>query len=272
MEQLELHDIYSLQKEIRKKAKGASGVVYSNWYHLYVPEMKHIKCAYRMTDYSIVFSYVDEKGICRIFFTTYDLEVLKEELTYFPKDSILDYICHGENLLDCIFEESGFGKIASYARKSINLLTDGKDFKRSHSQILDAYYDETVGEYATEEDAEEIVQLLDEVFDREMDHIPTVAEIKEYAKRHWVLIYRASGKIQALYIYQIQGKKFYSNISYNALPAIVLYCLEKRAHMEVVKNYDVIMKYSWINTNNDKSLRRNILKFDDVYTYIYKKA
>ena len=60
--------------------------------------------------------------------------------------------------------------------------------------------------------------------------------------------------------------------SYNSLPAIVLYCLEKRAHLEVIEKYDVIMKYSWINTENEKSLKRNILGFDNVYTYIYKKV
>lgn len=271
MEQLGLYDIYSLQKKIKKKAKEISGVIYSNLYQLYVPEMEHIRCDYRITDSSLVFSYIDEKGICRVFFTAYDLEVLKKELTYFPVASILDYVCQGENLLDDVFEEGGFKKIASYTRKSTNLLQEGKEFKRSHSEILDFYYDETVGEYATEEDAEEIVKLLDKIFDKEIDHIPTVAEIRDFAKKNWILVYRISGEIRALYVYQIQGKKFYSNISYNSLPAIVLYCLEKRAHMEVIENYDVIMKYSWINTENEKSLKRNILGFDNVFTYIYKK-
>ncbi len=50
-----------------------------------------------------------------------------------------------------------------------------------------------------------------------------------------------------------------------------MYCLEKRAHMEVIENYDVILKYSWINTKNAKSLKRNILNYDNVFTYIYKK-
>lgn len=272
MEKLELYNVYSLQKQIKKKAKESSCVVYSNLYQLCVPEMKHIQCDYRITDSSLVFSYVDEKGVCRIFFIAYDLAVLERELSYFPKDSVLDYICQGVNPLDCIFQGSGFEKIASYARKSTNFLKEGKEFRRSHSEILDSYYDETVGDYASISDAEEIVSLLDEVFDKEVDHIPTVSDIREYAKKNWILVYRVSGKIRALYIFQIQGKKFYSNISYNSLSAVVLYCLEKRAHMEVVRNYDVVMKYSWINTKNQRSLKRNVLEFDDRYTYIYKKV
>ena len=271
MTQLALHDIYLLYTEIKKKAKESSSVVYSNIYHYYEQEIEQIKCDCRVTDSSLVFLRKDKKGVCRVYFISFDLKVLAEELMYFPKSSILDYICKEENPLENVFNNGGFRKIASYTRKSINFKTEGKEFKRSHSEILDSYYDETVGEYAVEENAEEIVQLLDEVFDKDMDHIPSVEDIRRYARNKWILIYRNKEKIRALYIFQIQGKKFYSNISYNSMPAIVLYCLEKRAHMDVVNNYDVTMKYSWINTNNEKSLRRNILNFDGVYTYIYKK-
>lgn len=272
MEQLTLQDIYSLYREIKQKAKKAGKALYTNIYQYYNQEAEKIFCEYRMAHCSLVFSLCDEKKICRVYFLSYDLQELSGELAYFSEGTILDYICKGVNLLKGVFDDGGFKKIAVYTRKSIDFMTEGKEFKRSHSEILDKYYDETIGEYATIEDAEEIVQLLEDVFDKDTDHIPTVEEVMSYAKRHWVLVYRVSGVIRALYIYQVQGKKFYSNISYNSLPAIVLYCLEKRAHMEVVKNYDVIMKYSWIDIKNEKSLRRNILNFDDVYTYIYKKV
>lgn len=272
MDQIILRDIYALYKEIKLKAQKTSQTLYYNMYQFYNQETENILCDYRITHSSLLFSYCDEKEVRRVYFVSYDLHELSEELIYFPKDSILDYICKGANLLDKVFNDGGFRQIAAYTRKSINLLTDGKDFKRSHSEVLDAYYDETIGEYATENDAEEITELLDNVFNKDVDHIPSVNEIREYTKKKWVLIYRLAGKIRSLYIYQIRGRKFYSNFSYNSLPAIVLYCLEKRAHMEAVNNYDVIIKYSWINTNNDRSLKRNILKYDDMYTYIYKKV
>lgn len=272
MEQLELREVYTLYSEIKQRAKKSSGITYSNLYQLYDKKTERTCCEYRFTDSSLVFSCDDEKGIHRIYFISYDLNDLEKELSYFPRNSILEYICKGDNPLKDVFNESGFEEIASYARKSINMRTEGKEFKRSHSELLDSYYDETVGEYATEEDAEEIVQLLDKVFDIEMDHIPGVEHIREYARKNWILIYRVSGEIKALYLFQIQGKKFYSNISYNSLPAVVLYCLEKRAHMDVVNNYDVAIKYSWINEKNEKSLRRNTLNFDGVYNYIYKKV
>lgn len=272
MKQLELCDIYRIQKEIKQKAKKSSSKVYSNLYQFYDQKIENMKCDCQIADSSLLFCYYDEKGVRRGFFISFDLKELEKELACFPPGVVLEYVCHGKNPLENVLIMGGFSNIASYTRKSTNFLKEGKEFRRSHSEILDPYYDETVGEYATEEDAEEVVKLIEDVFDKEMDHIPTVAEVREYAKKNWVLIYRVLGKIRALYIYQIQGKKFYSNISYNSLPAIVLYCLEKRAHMEVVNNYDVIMKYSWINTKNQKSLRRNILEFDDVYTYIYKKV
>ena len=272
MEQMELKDILSLQRQIKKNAKVFSGKVYSNIYHFFVPEMEHIKCDYRMTESALSFAYFDEKGVYRVFFASFDLTELKGELSHFPKGSVLDYVCEGENELRDAFLGGNFREIATYTRKSINLVKEGKDFKRSHSELLEPYYNPNIGEYATEDDAEEIVQILDEVFDREMDHLPAVEKVKEYAGKKWILIYRDKGKISALYLFQIQGKKFYSNISYNSLPAVVLYCLEKRAHMEVIENYDVILKYSWINTKNAKSLKRNILNYDNVFTYIYKKV
>ncbi len=272
MEQRELKDILILQDEIKKKAKASSSKTYMNIYQFWPEEIMHKKVDYRLTNSSLVFAYKDEGGIYRMFFISYNVSDLEKELSCFPQGAILDYICKGENELEGVFLGGGFRQIASYTRKSINFLTEGKDFKRSHSEILDAYYDETVGEYATENDAEEITELLNNVFDKEVDHIPFVNEVREYAKKKWILVYRLAGKIRSLYIFQIQGRKFYSNFSYNSLPATVLYCLEKRAHMEVVNNYNVIMKYSWINTNNDRSLKRNILKYDGVYTYIYKKV
>lgn len=271
MNQLKLSDVYSLYREIRRKAQKMSQKLYSNIYQFYGRETEEIQCDYRVANASLVFSYRDVKGVNRVFFASYDLCELSEELAHFPKESVLDYICKGENLLkQYICRE--FQEIATYTRKSTNLLTEGKEFKRSHSEILDQYYDETVGEYATEKDTEEIVEILDKVFDKDKDHIPSVNEVREYTRKNWVLIYRLSGKIRCLYIYQIQGKRFYSNFSYNSMSAIVLYCLEKRAHMDVIRNYNVIIKYSWINTKNVKSLERNILNFDDVYTYIYKKV
>lgn len=267
-----MRDIYSILKEIKQKAKKTSQVLYSNIYQFYDQNTEKTWCDCRVAHASLLYSYCDDREIRRVYFASYDLCELSEELAHFPKDAILDYVCKGTNLIKQYILGGGFEEIASYVRKSTNLLAEGKEFKRSHSEMLDSYYDENIGEYAKENDAEEIVQLLEEVFDKEIDHIPTVAEIREYAKKNWILVYRVLGKIRALYLYQIQGKKFYSNISYNSVPAIILYCLEKRAHMEVMENYDVVMKYSWINTQNQRSLRRNVLKYDDVYTYIYKKV
>lgn len=272
MNQLKLQDIYPLYREIKQKAQKESRKLYSNIYQFYNQKAEGIPCDYRIAYASLVFSYYDEKNVHRVYFASYDLCELSEELEHFPKGSVLDYVCKGENVLKQYICRGGFEEIATYTRKSINLLTEGKEFKRSHSEILDPYYDETVGEYATEEDAEEIVGILDEVFDKDTDHIPSVNEIREYIRNNWVLIYRHLDKIRCLYIFQIQGKRFYSNFSYNSMPAVVLYCLEKRAHMDVIRKYDVILKYSWISTSNAKSLQRNVLNFDDIYTYIYKKV
>lgn len=272
MQQLILRDIYLLCKKIRLKAQNSSLKLYTNMYQYYNKETEDFLCDYRLAHSSLIFSYCDKKNVNRVYFVSFDLRELSNELAYFPQGSVIDFICKGKNALMQSFYDGGFTQIGVYTRKSTNFLTDGKDFKRSHSEILEAYYDETIGEYASEEDAEEIADVLDSVFDKDVDHIPTIDEIREYISKKWVLIYRISGKIRCLYIFQIEGRKFYSNFSYNSLPAIVLYCLEKRAHIDVLKKYDVIMKYSWINIKNENSLKRNILKYDDIYIYIFKKV
>jgi len=270
MEKKKLSEILQFVTKIRREAKEKKKTVYSNVYQYSYGSQEEELCDFRMTSTSLIFAFSDKKNVYRAYFVSYDLQELSAELKYFSKGTILECASKGENIVETALLNGGFDRIAIHARKSINFNEEGKAFKRSHADILEPYYNPTVGEYAKEEDAEEIVSLLENVFNRDTDHIPSVEDIKEYASKNWILLYRIKGKIRTLYVYQIQGKKFYSNISYNSSSAIILYCLERRAHEEVIRKYDVTMKYSWINLENERSLRRNILNFDDVYTYIYK--
>ena len=255
---------------IKKKARSEKCTLYTNDYDSRMFEELEFHCLY-IPEKACVCLCSDESELNRAYFYGFDRNALIECLRNVPREVLLDYIVKGQNEIESLFYEAGFSKIATYARKSIVVSKDDCQFKRSHSEILDQYYDESIGEIATEEDVKEIHDLLCSVFDWRKDHIPSYETIKELVEKRWMLIYRHRGRIQALYAYQIQGKKFYSNISYNALAAPVLYCLEKKAHEYVVNHYDIREKYSWIDITNKKSLRRNTLDFDDVYDMIYQK-
>ena len=221
---------------------------------------------------SIVYTKKDNRGLLRTFFYTGDInsDELSEALKLLDrKGYLLEYICKGQNVLEPIFVNGGFKKLATRVRKISNLKLEGNQLRRLHSELMDQYYDESIGEYAKEEDAEEIEDVLLHVFDEKLDHIPTVTELKEMAKNKSILYFRFKGRIAALHIYQVIGKKLYTIFSYNSLNAIVLYSLEKRAHDYVVDNYGVICKYSWIDVTNEKSLKRNTYRNDDVHNYIY---
>ena len=222
-------------------------------------------------DKAVLATYYMNENVKKLIYFSYDIEQLNELLREVSNDILVELVCKNENPIHNVFLESGFSCLGPLIRKSINLDVDGKEFRCSAKDELEPYYAPEFGEIAKISDAGEIHDLLDRVFDYRIDDIPSVEQLREFIINQWVLLYRKNGVIRTLYIYQVKGKRFFSNYSYNTLPAIALYCLEKRAHEYVINNYDVKVKYSWINIENVKSLRRNTSNIDGIYRYVYVK-
>lgn len=143
--------------------------------------------------------------------------------------------------------------------------------------ILHEMYDSSCGEFPVVEDAEKLFELAKEVFDQNCDEVFTVREWKERIRKKEVLIYREDGKIFSCYVWHLQGKVLYSNISINLGPANILYNLERRI-FEQYWDEGIRAHYSWKNCENRKALKRGlenckecILRESILYHSIYKK-
>lgn len=271
METTNLDKVYRKIHELKVKAHKEGNKIYTNIYFMYDTSMEEQSCQFAETESALIFLLEEKHGLNRGYFVTGNPLGLPDILKEFPAGTVIDYNCKGENKLHNLFLEGKFVEIGRYTRRSTIFSRDGEDFKTAYSDILEPYYDENLVEYAVLEDRKEIEDILCEKFDKEQDHIPDAEMIEEWIKNGWVLISRHNNQIAALYIYQMQGKKMYSNFSYNTLTADVLYCLEKKGHLDAINRFHATSKYAWMNVENHKAMKRSILKEDNFYDYIYRR-
>ena len=271
-EKLTYRKIYDIIKSIKQNAIEKHTKVFTNIYTLYneIEQSEYAFCVQGAN--GIVFWKKDNWDVCRVFFVASDLLELSVLLSEVPSDVVMDYNTHkNNNMLNQFFIKAGFQLKASYVRKGMGIQGIGYEDVSAHSDILDDYYDESIVEYALYSDIDEIMQIIEDTFDKETDHLPARENLIEWIKNKWVLIYREEGKIYTIYIYEIFGKKMYSALSYNSVTADKMYTLEKKGYLDAVQKYDVQYIYAWFNRENFGAMKRNVLKEDGLINYIYKK-
>ena len=116
-----------------------------------------------------------------------------------------------------------------------------------------------------------MTSLLYRIFDCKTSHLPTEEQLMGIIREGRAVCYRIDEKIVALYIYAIEGKKLYSNFSYNTVSADVLYSLERRIRELAYEKNGVRQLYAWYDMENKKSLRRSVLLDTGLRDYIYVK-
>lgn len=143
--------------------------------------------------------------------------------------------------------------------------------------ILRKMYEPNFGEYAAEEDAEELNELSLRLFDEYSDELPDVEEWRDICKRKECLLYRENNPkennpIVAYYVWRLEGKKLYSRMSANRTGANVLYNLERRIFTEFF-NQGIRTFYGWSDIyNTDAHGRRSglgVKTVDRLYCQIY---
>ena len=213
----------------------------------------------------------------RGYFAAKDEKALKNLLQELPGNIMFEWIYRDENIIDNIMETAGLSHYATYIRymrvwrKNPYLIP-----AVGREALLRELYNPDFGEYATEEDAEELFQLAQSVFDVNCDDVFTMEEWKEIIARREVLVGRVGGKIVACYVWRLEKNKLYSNISINVSSADVLYNLERRIFTEMWDK-GIRVFYHWKNMNNVKAMRRErtmegelVESVDIIYNAIYK--
>lgn len=262
MRQLEWQDIYSLQMEIKKNGKE----YYTNYYALDPVEDFQILRGKE----SIVF-FVREEFFQRAYYFTSDLDELVTLLMRLKGMVVMDIICQGDMKEEekRILEQAGFENYAVYCKRQYMLEKGGRTKK--DNGIFEEFYDPGFFQLAKAEDVQELKDLLYHVFDPITTHLPTKEQLLEMIQNQNVVLYRVNGRIVALHVFLIQGRKLYSNISYNITSADVLYSMERRAREWAYEKYGVKWVYAWYDITNTKALRRSVYTDTGQRDYIYVK-
>lgn len=219
---------------------------------------------------SIVFC-AQENKVLRCYFASTDVEELNTLLEKVPEGAVLDYVVKGK-MENFSWEKSGFEHYKTQIRHTTpDLLAPHP--KTEREQFLEQLYQEDFGEFATAEDADELYDLLYQIFDYRVSRLPSKEELLEQIGKNWVLLYRENGEIVSFLMYQMEGKKYYGYQIYNAGTADISYNLNKRALSYAIEHYGAKSSYSWTNIDNRAANRIvDENSTDGTYNYIFVKT
>lgn len=207
----------------------------------------------------------DEEGIVfvsqeenrkRAYFATKNSEILIELLRKLPKGTVLEYIYKDENDLNESFLKAGMCKYSKYIRITTCYNNNPYLIKENgRRKILESMYDASFGECPSVDDAEELYRLTREIFDPICDDVFTLEEWRNIILSQEALVYKIDGEISACYVWRLEGKKLYSNLTFNKGTANILYNMERRVFEKMWEN-GIRIYYCWLNEKNIKALKR----------------
>lgn len=217
---------------------------------------------------SIVFCARENK-VYRCYFATTDTGELNTLLEKVPDGAVMDYVTKQETG-QFPWVDAGFSHYTTLRRCTVPSLSQERP-KTKRDLLLEEFYDEGIGDFATDEDAEELYDLLYEVFDYRVSRLPSKQQLLEMIAKNWVLLYRENGEIISFLMYQIEGKKYYGYQIYNKGTADITYNLQCKAMKYAVSHYQVKSSYAWVEIGNQGANDRVGDTFDGTYDYIFLK-
>lgn len=219
------------------------------------------------TDSSLVFWYWDNH-VCRVFFYSIKGAEVRKLLQMTPENAVMDIISPQKEEQKRWEKLTGFSSYAVYGRFGRKIAGIEEEKKRFKREPLDRFYKEEYGIPAVREQLEEIQQVLEDHFDAGADHLYSKQEMAELIDKKRVWIHSEEGRITTIFVYRIEGKKFYSNISLNDSTADVLYSIQKKVLLNAIEEFKVLYYYGWIRINNRQALRKNHYPEFDAYDYV----
>lgn len=219
-----------------------------------------VVCAVERFRKRILFAYVDSEDGRK------DFLILMKAITpgcvceYLQRGSVdNDFKIVQEAVDDCditdVFLQAGFEIYKKYVRITTTYISNPMLIPETgRRKVLYEMY-EPMGEYPNASDAEELYLMNKEIFDRNSDDVFTIDEWKQIIDNKRCLVYKENGKITTYYVWELQGKKLYNNISVNLGPANYLYNMERRIFEEFWEK-GIRTYYAWFDTNNKTAINR----------------
>lgn len=246
-------------KQEMARIKREKGVAITNFTMSSVEEEKCDYIYSADTYYATLYWDIDKYELNFVVASLEDLHNLIETI---QGNTVIPILYKEDCELKSFFTSIGVELYATYQRtticyKSNPYLIPEKSKRR---QLLPKMYDPKCGEFPHEKDAEEIDRLCRKVFDPLCDDMFTIEEWKEKIRSKNVLVYKDDGEITALYVWCLEGKKLYSNMSVNIGAANTLYNMERRV-FEEMWNKGIRVFYGWGNLENMKAKTHAMSEF-----------
>ena len=262
-------NIAQIQEKIHLiKKKGSSIAVICNYYNqanLVTKEFETWEA-----ESTIIFWY-EEMSICYVFFCSYDEKELYHGLQQLPEKAVFHVASKNKDVAELWEKRTGYRLYSIYGRFGYTLGSLEEEKQRFASMKLDRFYDENLGYIAKKEDLLEIQELIYNNFDPFCDQLFSNEEMENLIENKNVWIEREGKEICTIFIFQIIGRKFYSNISVNYSTADILYSIQKRARLYAIEKYAVNYYYGWISLENKQAIKKNNPKTYDLYDLIFIK-
>ena len=251
--------------EIRKKIsemKKQYGNVITNFYPGILSDVE--KADLCEEEKALIF-IVQEPHRRRLFFAATDIDLLETLLKDVPQGVVLEYIYREEeNPLKESFLRGKFEEYAIYVR--ITTKYSGSPYTIPESgrrKLLEEMYNSNCGEYAKLSDVEALYKITMETFDVVCDDVFSLEKWKEIINNQECILYKESGEIIAYYVWNLQGKKLYSNMTVNRGTADILYSMERRVFEQMWEN-GIRIYYAWFDVKNKKALLRGNKRIKEV--------
>lgn len=222
---------------------------------------------------------VQEPHRRRAYYAVSDMSELVPLLHRVESGVVLEFLHREEiNQVDNYFLDAGFDFYKKYMRVTTCYCKNPYEIPETGRRaLLPKMYDAACGEYPMTEDAQELYELTKNVFDPLTDDVFTVKEWEDIIQEKRCLVCRDDGKIFSYYVWRVEGKKMYRNMSLNMGPANYLYNMERRA-FEAMWEKGIRVYYGWVDMSNHKARYRSnenvsdcIKSYSKMFNSIYIK-
>lgn len=216
---------------------------------------------------------VNDNLVRRGYFYSSDYVELCDLLSECSKDTFFEIITKKQDdNMEKVLTDAGCQKYATFKRLSNGRVSDNL-FLNIPMELANVNI-EDYGKLACQDDLEEIVNILYQIFDPRTSHISTKNEIVKLIELGNIIVEKANDEIIAFLVYKTEGRKFYINQVFNKGSKQIIHCILMNAILNSMKN-GVNYIYSWIDEKNQRSIRfheRYGLKFDGLMDISYIKV
>ncbi len=244
-------------KKVSVLRNNSRDTFFSNIYGKMFPDEMEVEC--HETEASIVIWFTERFRV-RCLFATSNLIDLNKAMSCLEKGSICEFLFKQgdrEDLYNLIFSSLGFSQYSFYTRitETWGDVSPKTIPEVGRRKILEELYDPAFGVYPTLDDTEELYKITRETFDINCDDTFTISEWREIINEKRCLIYKENGEIVCLYVWRLDGRALYSNMSINRGPANYMYNLERRIFDEYFEK-GIRTFYWWVERKNKAQKRR----------------